>query len=63
MTKSGENAIDYEELCTLPEWVVVQSESSQILYVPWQKVVNAALRARGNHPKSRETTEILRWHS
>ena len=45
-TKSGKTAIDYEEIWTLPEWVVVQSESSQILYIPWKKVVKASIRAQ-----------------
>lgn len=44
-TKSGETAIDYEEQWTLPEWVMIQSKSSHILYIPWKTVMNASLRA------------------
>jgi hypothetical protein len=44
-TKSGSSPIEYEEEYTLNEWVVVQSESSQILQVPWKKVTNVAKKA------------------
>lgn len=43
----------------LPEWVVVESRSSQILYIPWQKVMNASKRAEEMTQKVRKR---LRFH-
>jgi hypothetical protein len=45
-TKSGRTPITYEEQWTLPKWVMVKSKSSEILYIPWKKVVNALLKAQ-----------------
>jgi len=53
-TKSGIGPIEYEEEWTLPEWVVVESRSSQILYIPWQKVMNASKRAEEMTQKVRK---------
>jgi len=44
-TKSGSSPIEYEEEYTLNKWVVVQSDSSQILQAPWKKVTNAMKKA------------------
>jgi len=57
-TKSGIGPIEYEEKWRLPEWMVVESRSSQILYIPWQKVMNASKRAEEMTQKVRKRSRF-----
>lgn len=45
-SKSGRTPIEYEEIWELPDWLIIQSKSSQILYIPWQKVNKASFKAQ-----------------